>query len=529
MSFEEIRTEEEECVDENYVLNVQNPVQLVSSLAFFLRERNYVCLYDTSILSSPEKYLKKYSISEINNDYLYKWFLFYTGIFRHLSGFDNLIIIPEVIDEISNILNASISAIEKRKSQYKLLSSSEREEFSSVYQQLFKNEVVLKNILEVVSARRNKEKPKSAIFNSILEAVKFLNTHLELKKVSSRVINDTDERIAARAFYEILVNGNNICVYTRDDDIRKLISVTYRLIVYKYLQKNPLKLLLRNLAHLNILVLKYNYEKKVFSRFFESSTLENTDEFKFSRKVTLYTNVNVILQGFEEHLFKIYNAFADNAKLNGVPEEEDESIEDEEIIYTLKNIYEYLCEVESKENIQNYKKKISLYQELSYLTRRLGDVDFADEVMKTTKLQQKKWIESQLSALIEKKSLLESDFSKISSEVHDNVTYDVIKKIQKNAKELEENILKIYFHESCLDNDFYEIKYSKFNNLLSLFQENGFEIGRKKASIPIEKIAEITKYAMSQVIEIIEKYSISHEGRYALLSQKDVLFLLVNK
>ncbi|WP_372364689.1 hypothetical protein [Candidatus Uabimicrobium sp. HlEnr_7] len=515
--------EEEEVIDESYVLNVQNPVQLVSSLAFFLRERNYVCLYDTSILSSPEKYLKKHSLEEINKDFLYKWFLFFTGVSRHLSNFENLILLPEVVEEISNILQAAISTIEKKKAQYRDLSSQQREELGATYQQLAKNEEILKKILQII---RPYEKPHLSIFNAILNMVKFLDSHLELKKIDSRVSNDTDERIVARVFYEALVNGRNTCVYTRDDDIRKLISVTFRLLVSKFAHKDAFKNILCNLVHRNILVLKYNYEKKVFSRFFESSTIENIDDFKFSRKVLQETDVRTILSGLEKHVNELATVFENYAEENA-PQEDD--FLDEDIIYSLKTMYEHLNELEVKEDIKNNSKKISIYQQFSYLLEKLGDEAFAKKIIETTRQQQKNWIENQLRILHENKVILEADFTKVINTQNGDIKYKVIKEIKRSVEKLEENALKIYFFESALEQSFFQLNessYNSFTDLLFKFNEHGFEVESKEAPVPIEKISQITKFSISEVIKVIEKYSISHKGTHAYLSQRHLLFFL---
>ncbi|BBM86459.1 hypothetical protein [Candidatus Uabimicrobium amorphum] len=516
----------EEVIDEGYVLNVQNPVQLVSSLAFFLRERNYVCLYDTSILSSPEKYLKRNAFVDISKDFLYKWFLFFTGVSRHLSNFENLILIPEVVREVSNILQAAISIIEKKKLEYKELSSQEREELCVVYQQLAKNEETLRKILQTIHPS---EKPHPTIFNSILNMVKFLDAHLELKKSDSRVTNDTDERIVARVFYEVLVNGHNTCVYTRDDDIRKLISVTFRLLISKFAQKDAFKEILRNLFHRNILVLKFNYEKKVFSRFFESSTLENIEDFKFSRRIMQETDVNTILTGLEKHVADLVEVFEDYHRENN-PEEDD--ILDEDIIHSLKKMYDHLHKLEIKEDIKNNSKRIYIYQELSYLLESLGEMPFAEKIMETTRQEQKQWIEKQLRILQENKTALETEFVKISQQHNDDLEYKVIKKIKCAVEKLEENSLKIYFFQSALEQNFFRLdedSYASFTQLLQNFSTHGFEVESKETPVPIEKIAQITNFSIAEVIKIIEKHDISHEGTYAYLSQKHLLFFLFGR
>ena len=520
-----IANQEEDLIDE-YVLGIQNPSQLIGSLALLLREKNYVCLYDTSILSSPEQYLKKNNFEVLNKDFLYKWFLFFTGVHRNIKNFSNLILIPEVAEEICNLINGILSAIEKRKAQFKALSPHEKEDLQDIFEQLLKNEDILQNLLNTTEELRGCScDNKQVIFQNLLDLVKFLNDHLELKKPSSRKVNDTDERIAAQTLYEVLVNNFNVAVYTRDDDIRKLISTTFRLLVSNQISEDPNLIFLRNLSHLNILVLKYNYEKKSFSRFFESSTLPHTGEFRFPRKINqnkisqiipevrkFLQNIQDALSKEEENLNELTNKFA---------------FQDNSIKEVLEKSFQLICTLKIYEDTENVHTKIQILENFHHLAELLQCDNIAEEIGHKTKRLQKNCIQGILEELTTEKIRLEKVFEEISSQDKTNIEY--WQKIQSSAQEMQENLLRIRFFESALAEGFYQVDYvdyDKFKNLLDKFKQVNVNIDTKGTPVSTEKISQVTGQPIQQIIEIIESKNIHYESNNVHLTQDNIVFFL---
>ena len=515
----------EEDYADDYVIGLQNPTQLISSLALLLRERNYACLYDTSILTSPEQYLKKNSLEALNKDFLYKWFLFYNGILRNINNFSNLILLPEVIEECSNLLQAVISALTKRKNQFKTLSPQEKKNLQDIFEQLLKNEEIIGAFLAKLGELDQRQTPvHNKIFEKILDLVKLLNEYMELKKLSSRRANDTDERIAARALYEIIINQSNVAVYTRDDDVRKLISTAFRLLISRQISEDCAYSFLKNFSHFNLLVLKYNYEKKSYSRFFESSTLPHTGDFRFPRKLP-QAKVSQLLNQIQEILADIDTEIV---KIQSVTEDTEAQKEDrrhELISEALVQIFESLSALEIVDDAHNNQLKISLLKNMEILVKSLNYQELEAKIRQAMVEQQRSCIENILDSLHSEKEELQQKFNDLSSRAGEGIEY--WQKVQSAAASIQQNLLKMRFFQTAANWHFYQAGYEDFETfkeLLNTFQSHGFHINAEETPIPAEKIAHITGYSTSEIIKLVDSYNIRCENSNIYLTQDNVVF-----
>lgn len=522
---------EQDYLDE-YVLGMQNPAQLVSSLALLLKERNYMCLYDTSILSSPEAHLKKNSMDELNRDFLYKWFLFFKGLINNINSHDNLIIIPEVAEEMYNLSTATLSCIEKRKNQYKALSPQERERLQDIYEQVLNNETILVSLQQILDRYRQNIIPiEEPIFQYLLELIKMLDVNLDLKKPSSRESNDTDERVAARTFYELLVDNLNVAVYTRDDDIRKLISATFKFLISKVNGEYAHISFLKNLSHLNIIAMKYNKEKRLYSRFFESSTLHFAGEFHFPRHLTK-NKINQMLSTSRDLMEKIQK---DVEKLQATRAQVVEQAKPKETLSprdkaekAIYNIFDNLSRWNNDEDMENCRVKTDILGNLGFLAQYFEEDSLAEKIEQSKQKYQRAGLENIICHLKQEKESLQKQFEKLSSQPNQGVDY--WQQIQKMAEANRENLLQLNFFEAALRrnlNKFNHQDYEKFKQLLAKFRQNGFDIQEKETPLPHEKLSEITGMPITGVIKTIESNQIRHEHTHAYLTQEHLLLFLV--
>lgn len=514
---------------EEYVLGIQNPTQLISSLSLMLREQNYLSLYDTSILCSPESHLKKASFEDLNRDYLYKWFLFFTGMERIFQGFDNLIITNEVVEEMQNLIAGTLSAIDKRKSQFKSFSAQQKNFFQNIYEQLLKNEEVLRRIQEQLQKYRNKPSlTLSNVFDKFLDFIKVLDSSLELKKPSSR--NDTDERICARAFYELAVNSFNVAIYTRDDDIRKLVSATYKFLTSKLVGEEFSLTFLKKFAHLNIVVLKYNYEKHVFSRFFESSTEYWAGDFRFPPKLSknkvsqICEEIKTILQDIENELQTIAEP---QPVLPKIPVPTPSDISDT-ILKGVSNIFKSVCKMQVLTTIPNFRLKIELLKNLEMLATTLQDADLQTKIFEIRQTEEQNCIQNMVLQLREEQVELQKKFEQISKQQIQGIEY--WKSIQDTAEEMQENLRKLYFFENALKLNLYNLSepdYQRFKELLARFKQQGFLIEQNETPVPQDKISEIAQLSITETIRIIEQYKIKYQSMHVYLSEAILLYFLL--
>ena len=516
---------------DEYVVGIQSPTQLVSSLALMLRERNYICLYDTSVLSSPELHIKKSPLEELNRDFLYKWFLFFTGLFHNIKSYPNLVILPEVAEEMNNLIAATLSCIEKKKNQYKAFAPQQKEQWQDIYEQILKNENILTAMHQKLEEYRHQHQPvHSPVFESFLEIIKLLNDTLDLKKLDSRGGNDTDERVACRTFYEVAVNSHNVAVYTRDDDIRKLISATFKFLISKEIQ-NQLDLpFLKNIPHRNLLVLKYNYEKRVFSRFFESSTLPYVGEFRFPSKLSK-NKVTQVWDMAKEILERIQGELNKLQQQEATVPEEHQTVElnlSEEVVHkAAEKIFVNIADWKiAEQDSGGFSRKIEILEHLSIITSYLGHIELQDQIMQQQQKYQKICLENIITQLKQSQQGLQKKFEILSSPPLPNRDWQ---QIQATAEAIHEQLSQLSFFESALRANFHKANhddYLHFKQLLKKFLDSGFTLNEKETPIPHEKISEITGLPLQDTIKIMETQHIRHHPTHAYLTQYYLVFFM---
>lgn len=521
----------EEYMDE-YVVGIQNPTQLTSSLALLLREKNYVCLYDTSVLSSPESHIKKSTFEELNRDFLYKWFLFFTGLRNNMRSYENLLLIPEVAEEMYNLVTASLSYIDKKKHQYKAMSPLQKEQFQDIFEQILNNEKVLLELQKKVDDnRRTPVELNENIANSFLQIIKLLNEHLELKKPSSRGGNDTDERLACRTFYELVMHNRNVAVYTRDDDIRKLISATYKFLVSKEIQDDHGLPFLKNLYYLNIIVLKYNYEKHVFSRYFESSTWLGTAEFRFPYNLSK-KEVGQIISTSKELLQNVQaeiDRLAQGQKPKAKDQPKEEVLTPQAAHLAIERIFNDLAGLKTNDqDTNNWQIKLHMLDNLSLLTRYFGHNGLQEQIAKAKDGYQRTLLQNQVIQLRQEQEALQKKFDSRSMPATPGFEY--WQQVQSMAEAIRENLCKLNFFENALQHNLNNVTisdYERFKALLAQCQQHGFVFQDKEVLMPHEKLAEFAGMPLHRVINIIETHNIKHAPTHSNMTQKDLLLFVV--
>ncbi len=522
----------EEIQGDEYVVGSPNTSYLISSLELMLREDKYLSLYDTSILSLPEEHLKKYSFEKLNQELLYKWLSFFAGIERIFQSNNNLVITPEVGEEMQNLIAGTLSAIDKRKIQFKTYSSQQKETFQRLFEHLHKNEEILIRIQDQLSKYRIKTTlTMPTVFNYFLEFIKMLDSLLDLKKPSSRKSNDTDERICARAFYEMAVNGYNIAVYTRDEDIRKLISATYKFLTSKQIKEESSFSFLQNFSHLNIVVLKYHYEKRVFSRFFESSTDAWGGDFRFSPKLAtkskgIYEDTKAILQEIENHLQIAASSSQNESVPMNIP---NPSISQEKVNKTVETLFKTICKIQIQDNIPNHRLKIDLLKHISILADAIQQSSLQEEILEMKKKAEENCIQNLISQLKQDQVELEKKFEQISK-LQPTPGIEYWQNIKTSAEASAENLHKLYFFENALRLNLCslaESDYQRYKEFLERFRQIGIIIDQSETPIQQEKIAEIAQLSITETIQIIERYKIKYQSMHVYLSQSSLLYFLV--
>jgi hypothetical protein len=354
-----------------------------------------------------------------------------------------------------------------------------------------------------------------------------MDMSLELKKPTSRETNDTDERLAARALYEAAINNTKTAVYTRDDDVRKLISATFKFLISRQMNDNGDISFIKSFLHLNIMVFKYDYEKKVFARFFESSNLPDIGDFRFPNRLTK-VKVGQIISDAKDLLEQIQE-YVNIPKPQPIEVKAQPSIQQPKVDFrkVLEEIFYSVSALKIKEDTPNCQLKVKLLENLALLSNHFECKELYDKVIQTKGQNERACIELIIAQLKEEKENLQKKHDVLYSQPTKNW-----QQIQASASANDENDRKLRFFENALKANMYNVTYQDyeyFQTILQNFQKQGLHIEESETLVPQEKICDVTNLSTAEIIQIIEAHKIRYESTHAYLSQSNLIFFCFAK
>ncbi len=519
----------EHTIQENFINGHTNVVHLFSSTEILLKVPTYTVFFDTNVYPSIEGYLKDKNLEALDAGLLYKAKLGLNILQKTIGKYPNLVILPAVAEEISHMAGADLAQIRKKRELYERLPTGGKNEFLDVHNRLSELSRLISGLHQIV-----KEKSQAApehkveVYDPILRLVKFLDESLGSKKPQSREFNDTDERLVAAAFYQMLYENRNVAVYTRDEDVKRLVSTTFRFIMYTANKgRNQLG---SKFEFTNIIVFKHNYEKGVFSRFFESQTIPHPEDFIFPSRLREQEKA-AILNGTQELTAEIERGIGAGAdtKLQSPKERPSPGGGEKAFRHLAALILDEGRFGPSGEEPEALERENDLEQ-LLVLAQFFRVKEVTTQVEAALEALRQVRIEAQIRKLEGRSGELEEELGKLVTPSQKGIDFNLSSRLSRLAGEIEENLLERLFLSTCLEERRLIPEGSlleRLRNAVRQLDQNGDDLQREKVCLPLEEIEELSGIPSERIVQVVQSRKIPHEGRRVFLDLQNLIRLFV--
>ncbi len=521
----------------DYVVESSNVHQLVSSVETFARDKHYVLVLDASIFCSFDRLAgaasgggqAPHGLDAFKRQQVLNLRLFYNELLHLLESYDNVIVIPEVKGELANLIAAALGQIDRKKAQYNALTPARKDQVVDTWNQLLRIEELLRKLRVKIEERvLALPRTNAKIFAALEEAVVLAAETLGLKKSDVAGRSSTDERIAARAFHEVLVNHKKVAVCTRDEDVRRLVSTVYKLFVSSTVREEATRLVVRALHFQNIVVLKYNGERDVFSRFFESSTQPDIGEFIFSRwvpdraRTKLTAGVRSALAAMGKELE--VEAAALDAGAGGHAASAigrggaSAGAASEAVIAALAAVHERMLwyqEVARSVGVGDIHDEIRVLRSMFRVAEVVGHPPLLEAVQRDLQQLMKKRIHIRLRELDDKNERLNRDLHETTQSQRYRKDVAAAERLRELANEIADVAREKHFFEWALATERYALTqddFRKSQELLDRFAANGYDMRDGECLVPPNEIADITGLDYHTVLKVLTELDVPHEA-----------------
>jgi hypothetical protein len=520
-----IRNREEVPVDpaaleslDGYIFRETNPAHLGSSLEHMVRVPNFFALFDTNVLCGTTSHLGPATPEQIDPLLLHNLNVFYRQLVRVVDELPQVLLIEPVVAEMSNVLRASQSVAERKLRELQSLPAMKRDALAHVRATLQDQVHVVTALQEAIQRRAYRpEVLDAASFDGLLELVKLFDETLELKKVAEpSKRNDTDERLAATAFYELLMHDRNVAVYSRDDDVRKLVATVYRFAIAPELVHGEAQKILQKLRFHKVIVFKFHPGKRTFSRFFESDTARHTDVFYFPAKITatkqreFIAEANRLLAAMARRMFEVLR----------VAEPVPPPVTADESRAALKEAVDYL------RPLADFLNNGRLWDNLSLVSRFLEHEGLTEQIQEVSRSLRRAAVTSRISTLREVsekhrgevKALTQGDLSNPAQ----------LTRLGELSRTLLETDAELRFFEDAQKRgrDVAPADYARIQPFVRGLGERGYALTERSELVSVEDIADATGVRPTTVITTINEHSLRTEGSKVLLNPVDLLLFV---
>lgn len=502
----------------DYVVDTANVHHLVTTLQTYAREKHYEQIVDASVFCALDRVLSAQPIEGLKKQQLFNLRLFYSEVLRLFEAYPNVIVLPEVKAEFANLIAAGLAQIDRKKIQYNALSPARKDQVADVFNSLLRMEELLRKI-RIKIEERSKGLPRThePIFAALLEIVTAASDTLALKKPDAATRNDTDERIAARALHEVIVHHKRVAISTRDEDVRRIVSTVYKLLVSTTAREEGARIVVRALQLSNIVVLKYNADRDEFNRFFESQTQQEIGEFIFSKLLPDKARTRLV-QLVRQKIVEIARhmevaAAAEEPGAGSVARELPTAVLD--ALATVWDRMHWYQEVARAVGLADIHEEIRVQRAIRDVARALNHHELAEAIEKNLQLLARKRLTAYLRELGEKNEALQRELADLAAGSKASKDLTSAERLRTVASEIAEIAREKHFFERALDMGEVHLTHEHFRRaeeLLERFAANGFDLRVGECLIPATEIADLTGRDYNAVLRIVAENNLGQEG-----------------
>jgi hypothetical protein len=518
----------EHAIQEYFITEATNVVHLFGSPEILLKIPSYAVFLDANVYPSIEGYLKDRPLDGIDPGLLYKEKLAIAILGKLLGKYGNLLILPPVAEEIDHMAAADLAQIRRKREAYEKLPVGGMNEVLDVNNRLTELGAAIAGLRDAFGKRAEAmEPPRSEVYGPLLALVKFLDENLGTKKIESREFNDTDERLVAAAFYQMLRENRNAAIYTRDEDVKRLVSTTYRFIRFLATRGKPY--LGSRFDFTNIIVFKYHFEKGVFSRFFESQTTSHPEDFIFPSRLREQEKAS-ILAGAGELVAEIEKALGASASPVEVPREKPSTGGGEKALRHIAALV--LDEGRSGPpdgEAETAEREVDLEQ-LLVLAQFFGARDVGAQVEGALEALRQSRLEARIRSLETRAGELERDLNSLAAPRPVGIGFDVSQRLRRLAEEVNENLLERLVLTTALEEKRMTVggaELGRIRKALGELERAGYDLHREKVVLPLEEIEAFSGIPIDRVVGTVNSRKIPHEGRRVFLDLRDFVRLIL--
>jgi hypothetical protein len=519
----------EHTIQENFITSETNVVHLFSSTEILLKVPSYTVFFDANVYPSIEGYLKDKSLDGLDVGLLYKAKLGINLLQKIVPRYPNLIILPPVAEEIDHLTSADLSQIRRKREFYDRLPTGGKNEALDAHNRLSELAGLITGLRQAVKDKAHAApEMKDEIYRPILSLVKFLDENLGTKKPESREFNDTDERLVASAFYQMLYENRNAAVYTRDEDVKRLVSTTFRFLMF--LATKGRTTLARKLEFTNIIVFKYNYEKGVFQRYFESHTTPHPEDFIFPSRLRDQEK-SAIQGGAQELTVEIERAIGSTSGAVVEPQREKPSTGGGE--KALRHIAALILDdgrfapADSEAEVSAREHDL---EQLQVLGQFFGAKEVTVQVEAALEELRHSRIEGQIRKLEGRGHELEAELARFTVPSGAGLDFDFSRRLSKVAGEVNDNLLERLFLSMAIEEKRLNVSAADLGRIRAMLQKlekSGYDLHREEVCLPLEEIEALMGIPADRIVQVVQTRKIRHEGRRVFLDLKGLTRLFI--
>ena len=502
-----------------YIDEDTHVVYLISSLESMLKVANYVGFIDTSVYFSVEAQLRNRALDAVDRVLLYQSELGIQQLKRVIDRYPNLMLIDDVIQELDSQIDVDLEEIRKKREEFARRAPGEKDRLLETHNRICSLAEAITEFRKAVAERQGTTKRQNPVaFERILELLRYVDERLGVKRYDMRANGLVADILAAHVFQETCLEGKNVAVYTRDEDVKKLVSTSYRLV--RSMGKDvPASIAVALETH-NVVVLKYNFDKGVYSRYFESQTIRRRDEFIFPSKIR-EKEIPEILTGCRQLLRKLSEALP--------PVEGEVS---EETGTQVADALRFLVEVYQKRTTP-VEERIREGECLRTIGTSLGDDDAVQAVSETLGGLRRDRIQARLGELEEEGRKREGNLASLLSNSTAGpgrmIDASLSSKLEELSQQISTNVIDRLYNETALErgrHEFSDEELSRARESVQELRRRGQSLGDEEVGVSVDELAQATQLPPDRILKNAESNGVRREGRTVFLTLRALMDLL---
>ncbi|MHC4392367.1 MAG: hypothetical protein ACYS22_13790, partial [Planctomycetota bacterium] len=433
--------------------------------------------------------------------------------------YENIVITPEVKVEITNMIAATHAQIDRQKVHYQQLNPAGKDRVGRLFSHLLRLDELMRKLRTRLETRaRVAREPNEAVLSILVELVKSIATTLKLKKPDAVTASDVDERLVARGLYELLWNHRQTAIYTRDEDVRRITSAAFKLMVSGTVAEEATALTQKALKLGNLVVLKYNSEHEEYARFFESQTQGDIRAYIFSNFLSERAKVKLITQvrSSMKRLGQLLDEQDEAGSQGAAPVvATDAPAELQEALSLIHDRMIWYQEVARAVGVTDVPEEIRVTEALLRLSQGLGQEELARSVERALEGLHRRRIVQHVRDLEAREEALREELTDLTA--NDRYRHEVVaaERLGAVGGEIASTAREKHFFARALGTGDFHLTQEHFRRAEALLERllaNGYDVREKEQLVPAADLADLTGRSYAALLRLASEERLTTDG-----------------